>query len=256
MKNLSLKTRAWFVHLMLSGVILLPVVLVVYFWWFPHPFFRVQDVSAVFFILVGIQLLLGPLLTFVVYAPQKKGLKFDLAVIALVQLAALGYGLYSIESERPAYVVFAVDRYVPVAAKDVDFASAGMDGFGDGVPGAPVYVFSELPMGEAFQAFQNSVLFGGQPDLERRPEFWLPMDTGRAAVLASARSLAALMDARPAAAQRLAAAAGRLDMTPEGALFVPLPGKREDFAAIIDPVTATVVDAITVDPWIGQGQAK
>ncbi len=250
MKNLSVKTRAWLVHLGLSFAVLLPIFLLIYFWWFPGPFFRVQDTAHIIAVLIGVDLVLGPILTFIVYRPNKKGLKFDLTVIACVQLAALVYGVYAIHSERPAYVVFAVDRYVPLAAKDVDFERAGMSGFGEDRPGEPVYAFAEMPMGEAFQAFQDSVLFRGQPDLERRPEFWLPLATGREAILARARPLSELVDQRPGAKQAVTRASRRLDLTPETALFVPMPGKREDYAAIIDPESARVIGAVAVDPWI------
>lgn len=250
MKNLSAKVRAWLVHLVLSLVVLLPVVLLVTLWWFPRPFFQVLDTAHILAILVGVHLVLGPMLTFIVYVPNKKGMKFDLWVIALLQLAALTYGTFAIYSERPAYVVFAVDRYEALAAKDVAFERVGMTGFGEALPGEPVYAFAQMPMGQAYQTFLDGVMFRGQPDLERRPEFWLPLETGKDAILATARPLGVLMEQRPDAAQDLARMAERHDLNPATALFLPLPGKRDDYAALIDPVTAKVMDAIAIDPWI------
>jgi len=239
------------VHLVLSFCVLLPVLLLIFFRWFPHPFFEVQNAGPVVAILVGLQLIGFPILTFVVYAPGKKGLRFDLSVIATVQFAALLYGMHAIHSERPAYVVFAVDRYVPLAAKDVHFTRAAPQDFTDRLVAEPVYAFAEMPMGKAFADLQESVLFGGQPDLERRPEFWIPLAAGREAIVFSARPLTELMTQRPAAAQALSAAAARLDSEPAAALFLPMPGKREDFAAIIDPVTGKVISAVAVEnPWL------
>lgn len=250
MKNFSAKVRAWLVHLALSLLVLLPVVLMILFWWFPKPFFQVRDAAHVLAILVGVHLVLGPMLTFIVYAPGKKGMKSDLWVIGGLQLAALIYGTFAIYTERPAYIVFAVDRYEALATKDVAFERVGMTGFGEALPGEPVYAFAQMPMGEAFQTFQDGVIFRGEPDLERRPEFWLPLETGKDAVLASSLPLTALMEQRPDAAEELARMAARHDLKPGAALFLPMPGKRDDFAALIDPETARVMDAVAVDPWI------
>lgn len=251
MNKLSAKFRAWMVHLLLSFCVLLPILLLIFFRWFPYPFFSVQNAGHVVALLVGLQLVFIPFLTFVVYAPRKKGLKFDLSVIALVQLAALLYGVYAIYSERPTYVVFAVDRYVPLAAKDVSFAGTGLEGFGEGRAGEPAYAFAELPMGQAYENFQNSVLFGGQPDLERRPEFWIPLETGREAILSSAMPLLVLMEQRPASAKALSDAAMRTDQDPAESVYVPMPGKRDDFAAILDPDTGKVIAAVAVEnPWL------
>jgi hypothetical protein len=251
MKLFKLKLKAWFKHLLISLLVLTPVFLVIFLLWFPQPFFQTQSVIQVVVVLIAVDLVLGPLLTFVVYRPQKKGLKFDLTVIVLVQLAAIAYGLWSIQSERPAYVVFAVDRYEVLAEKDVDFAAAGMSSFGDDDAERPVYAFAQLPMGRAFQAFQDSVLIGGRPDLERRPEFWLTLAKGKAAIMASARPVSELMAQRPAAVGALQKAADRMGLDPAELRFVPLVGKQRDFAALLDPETAHVSHVVAIDnPWI------
>ena len=51
-----------------------------------------QEISL--FLVVGIDVVLGPLLTLIVFHPKKKSLIWDLAVIVAVQLGALGYGVW------------------------------------------------------------------------------------------------------------------------------------------------------------------
>ena len=63
---------------------------------------------------------LGPLLTLVVFKSGKRGMKFDLAVIGLVQLAALIYGAHIVFLARPAFIVFVKDRFEMVAVVDLD----------------------------------------------------------------------------------------------------------------------------------------
>jgi hypothetical protein len=60
------------------------------------------------------------------------GLRFDLAVIGVLQFTALIYGLYSIAESRPVYLTFVKDRFDLVRAgelSDADLAQAA-PGFG------------------------------------------------------------------------------------------------------------------------------
>lgn len=51
-----------------------------------------------------IPVVLGPLITLVIFKQGKPGLKFDLRVIAVLQIVALSYGLYMIDQHRPMLV--------------------------------------------------------------------------------------------------------------------------------------------------------
>ncbi len=240
------------VHFALSALVLAPVLVAVFVFWYPAPWFEVQGAAGVVAVLIGVQILAGPLLTALVFRPGKKGLVFDLVVIAVLQLMALGWGTWVMHDERPRYVVFAVDRFVPLAGKDVNVGAAGMEAFDRAGTGAPVYAFAEMPMGAAFQALQDSVLFGGGPDLERRPEYWRSFEGLGGAVLQAARPLGELRAQRPDRDGALAEAALALGLDPEDTPFLPVVGKRRDFAALLDPRSARVLDVVPVDPWIGR----
>lgn len=84
--------QAALIHLLISTLVVGTVVGVVYWLWYPEPTFGIVGVLPIILMLVGIDLVLGPLLTMIVYKHGKPGLKFDLSVIALVQIAALVYG--------------------------------------------------------------------------------------------------------------------------------------------------------------------
>ena len=50
--------------------------------------------------LLAIDVILGPVLGFIVFKEGKKTLKMDLAIIIVLQLSALSYGLFSILSRK------------------------------------------------------------------------------------------------------------------------------------------------------------
>lgn len=246
------KLSAALTHMGVSVAVLLPLLLLIALAWYPSPLFRVQGASGVVGVLVMVHLLVFPLLTFIVFNPVKKGLRFDLVVIGLLQLAALAYGVMAIHGERPRYIVFAVDRYEVLADKDVDFGRAGLDGFGDRPFAGAVYAFAEMPMGQAFQALQEGVLMRGEPDLERRPEFWRPLEGAAiGAVLSAAVPLERLAEARPAAAGALRHKARSLGLDPATARVVPLVGKARAYTAFLDPESAKVLAIAETEPWLG-----
>lgn len=98
-------------HLLLSFLVALFVVGVVFFIWYPSPLATAVGVTHIFLMLLIIDVILGPLLGLFVYKEGKKTLKFDLSVIILIQIAALCYGVFSIEQGRPAWLVYNVDRF-------------------------------------------------------------------------------------------------------------------------------------------------
>lgn len=100
------KIKAAFIHLSLSIVIIGILFSIVYLIWYPKPFFNFSGVVKPFKLLILVDVIIGPILTFIVYKQGKKSLKFDLSVIAIIQLSAMIYGSYIIYSGRPSTVVF------------------------------------------------------------------------------------------------------------------------------------------------------
>ena len=87
--------------------------------WFPGPLFEESGAAGLLTILVPVDVLLGPLLTFLVFKPNKPSLRFDLTVIALLQAVALSYGAWVIAEARPVYVVFFGNQLHVVRSTDV-----------------------------------------------------------------------------------------------------------------------------------------
>ena len=116
---MSKRLKFFFSHLLISFFIALVVVGLVFFVWYPSPLATAVGVTHIFLMMLAIDVILGPLLGLLVYKEGKKTLKFDLGVIIVLQISALGYGLYSIEQGRPAWLVFYADRFELIRKNDL-----------------------------------------------------------------------------------------------------------------------------------------
>ncbi|QGX39013.1 hypothetical protein [Permianibacter aggregans] len=97
--------KAFTIHLLISALIALVFLIVCRFYWFQGPLFHVTGGAGLLSILVPVDVILGPLLTLLVFKSGKPTLKMDLTVIGLIQCAALIYGAIIMIQARPLYVV-------------------------------------------------------------------------------------------------------------------------------------------------------
>jgi hypothetical protein len=79
-------------HLALSALIALTVVLLLLAVWYPQPYFQAMGGEKLLRLLIGVDVVLGPLITLIIFDPRKPALKWDLAAIAALQVTALAYG--------------------------------------------------------------------------------------------------------------------------------------------------------------------
>lgn len=114
------RIRAFSIHLLASLFTASIMIALVFLIWYPHPLHTALGVTKVFLILLIVDVILGPLLTLLIYKPNKKNLLFDLSVIALIQLSALSYGLYTVTDGRPVWLVFSDNKFELVRALDID----------------------------------------------------------------------------------------------------------------------------------------
>lgn len=116
---------AFGIHLAISAVIFLALAALIVIAWYPGFLFRTDGGWQGIRLIAGIDLVLGPLLTLIVYDRAKKSLPFDLAVIGFVQASALAIGCWLVYNERPIAVVFADNKFSTLSKNS--FAFNGID---------------------------------------------------------------------------------------------------------------------------------
>ncbi|MDO4704936.1 MAG: TfpX/TfpZ family type IV pilin accessory protein [Comamonadaceae bacterium] len=120
-RKISPRVKAAFIHLLISAATALVVFALVFWLWYPAPHHQLSGGITLFLMLLGIDLVLGPLLTLVIFNIRKprRELVRDLAIIGTVQLAALAYGMTVAYQARPVYVVFEHQRFRVVYGADL-----------------------------------------------------------------------------------------------------------------------------------------
>ena len=78
------------VHLALSLLVASTAFALVYFVWFPNDYWEMAGGRELFWLVVSVDIVLGPLVTLAIFNPGKgwRRLKWDLVVVATLQLAA------------------------------------------------------------------------------------------------------------------------------------------------------------------------
>ena len=141
------KIKAGLCHFILSVLVFSGVTLILLYFWYPEPHFSVSGGWQGLKIIAGVDLILGPLLTTIIFdlKKPKKELVTDISLIVLVQISALVWGVYTIYQQRPVALVFWDDGFLSVPAIALRQQNIDIDNlrqFGDTFP---VLVYGKQP---------------------------------------------------------------------------------------------------------------
>ncbi len=244
------KVTAFLIHLAISATIVGIVFVLIFFFWYPRPYFEANGAWKVLRILVMVDLVMGPLLTLVLFKKGKPGLVVDLCFIAAVQLAALIYGVHVIYGERPYYLAFAVDRFEVIGKVEIDQAKLKYPELKVKPNQGPILVFADLPKDKKKRSkLLIETVMEGKPDLERRPEYYHPYIPNKNKVIAKAKPLEELLKNEKNKEIEINKFLQRQGGKKDDYLYLPLIGKNNDLALVIDRITGLPIGGITADPW-------
>lgn len=115
LKNLN-RYQAFTSHTVISLIIFAIILACITQLWYPGILFDSSNGMKAVGLIVGIDLILGPLLTLIVFNPKKSSLAFDLTAIAVVQVLALAYGTWTIHSSRPLAIAYVNTSFITLYA--------------------------------------------------------------------------------------------------------------------------------------------
>jgi hypothetical protein len=236
------------IHLTLSALIGLAAFCLLYFVYYPQPFFKAAGADQLVIILLGVDVVLGPLLTLAVFKSGKKSLKFDLSVIAALQMGALAYGLYVMWVARPVFIVAAVDRVEIVYANDLeakDYASATLKQYKSVPSWGPIRVAVNSPSdGKEKMMLVESALAGR--DIQYFPKYYVPLTQDK---LDELIQNAIPLERTPEQSRPLIEKTIRNSGTPEDFAILPLKGRTGSITLLLRKQDGAYVDIVIANAW-------
>jgi hypothetical protein len=243
--------KASAIHLVLSILVLSTIAAILVWRWYPPGLFHMANADKLLLIIAGVDVVMGPLLTLIVYKQGKRSLKFDLAVIALLQLAALGYGLNAVWQSRPVYMVAMVDRFRLVFANELDPSDLrqASDRF-KSLPWLTVETVAALAPDDPQE--RQRLLFmtlDTGKDLDRMPKYYAPFDAGAGELLehsVPSEDFAARLTTDDAS--KFSAAVHDSRRTYAGMRVSPIISSRGNASMLIDADDGSPLKPVAVDP--------
>ena len=237
-------TTAAACHFLVSVAVAFAVAAVVFGIWYPAPYHNLSGGLNLFLIVVGVDVVCGPLLTLVVFNPCKsrRELLIDLALIAVIQVGALAYGIHTAYQARPLFLVHEVDRFRAIGMPDFgneNDVKAALKGLEPSLQPrwhkGPITVGIRIPnTREERQSVLFESIFGGR-DYSQRPEFYIPYDeVEKERVLRRARPAKNFAAHYPKQSADLQEILKKTQTSMEKAFFLPVQQKQEWVAILND----------------------
>jgi hypothetical protein len=232
-------------HLLICCAIALMVFLAIATAWYPGALLDTAGGLELFLVVVGVDVTLGPLLTLVVYKPGKKGLAFDLVVIAVLQVSALVYGVHVLFEARPVYVVYVKDRFELVRANDLaDEDLAKASGYASLPWNGPRIAAARLPT-DPEERFRMMISGMAGKDVQMYPQYYVRYEDAAGEAIAAAKPISRLRELNPGRGEVIDATGLR----DEAMRYLPVRAGKRDLTALIDASTGNVVKFVALKPW-------
>lgn len=243
---MSKRLKFFLSHLLLSFIISFIVVGVVFFIWYLTPLATAVGVTQIFLMMLAIDVIIGPILGWLVYKEGKKTLKFDLSVIITIQIAALCYGVFSIEQGRPVWLVYNVDRFELVRKNEIvtEHLDQAQSQFQQPSWFKPQFVATEFSK-DANQRSEDmfAEVFNGI-SIAQRPGRYVELTQAKTQIQQRALPLKELeqYNSKTEVEKTLA-------KYPKADAWLPLKANAVDMVVLIDKEKAEVIKIVDLRPW-------
>lgn len=247
----SPKARVAIFHLCISMLVACVAAIAVFHIWFPAPYDTLSGGTALFLLISSIDIVLGPVLTWIVFNPTKKNLEkyFDLTVIALLQISALIYGLHTTYLARPIYLVLEVDRFVVVTAGDVsvDDLSKAPAELQDPEIGA-VKMIGLRKIADPAERMRSVELALAGKDVSLRPEYWQKLSADNFILMKkSSKPLSDLLNKSSFIKDDAISLAEKNQTDIADMVYLPVVGKKRIWSAVLNRNSMSLLGFLKVD---------
>lgn len=243
---MSKRLKFFLSHLCISFLIALIAMGIVFFVWYPAPLAIAVGVTHLFLMMLVIDVIVGPLLGLLVYKEGKKTLKMDLSIIIVLQILALGYGVYSIEQGRPVWLAYNVDRFELVRKNEIiiDHIEQALPQFQHPSWFKPKWVGVEFAKDANVRSDDLFAEALGGISIAQKPERYVDFSKTTTQLKQRTKNLKDLNQYNDVQqVDRI------LLKYPQATGFVPLKANAVDMTVLINKETGEVVKIVNLRPW-------
>ena len=246
------RLKASGIHLGISLVVAGLAALLVFGIWYPYPYREISGGRELFLLVITVDVILGPLITLAVFNRKKprSELRRDLVIVAIMQLSALGYGLWTVYVARPVHMVFEIDRFRVVHA--IDVPEELLEKTPAGVEALPITgptFLSLRPFKNSNESMEATMSALQGISLGSRPDFWQSYAVAKADVLKVAKPAALLKTRFANQSTDIVAVLAKVNRTAENTVYVPMVGRKSFWTVFLDPSTAEIVAYMPLDSF-------
>ena len=243
--------KASFIHLLISLVIVGSVAAYIVYFWYPPALMHMAKADRLLMLIGGVDLVVGPLLTLIVYKAGKPKLKLDLAIIGLIQFVFLAYGLYTIWNSRPVFLVAVPDRFELVFANEITpkrLAEAKIEKYRQFGFTKPVLVASPMPEDYKLRDEIMNSSISGEGDIQNMPKYFIDYEGITKRLLTHAKPIAEGKDLNTDEFKALKHAASSYGRKIEDLRYLTLASSRGYAVMLVEAESGKVVGPANVDP--------
>jgi hypothetical protein len=241
------RLKAFSLHLLSSATVLTLILGSLYFGWYRWPGWHLTDVTTVVLVMVCVDVVLGPTLTFII-ANQKKSrreLTRDIGMIVVVQLCALIYGSVSLWNGRPLYYAFSESVLQLVQAYDIDAKDAEIGrqqnpALAPHWYSLPRWIWAPLPQNaEESRKIVVSAITGGD-DVISMPKYFKPWEDGLTSLRSKLKKVDDVAYFAKSEKKKLKERMKAAGLPDDQLNTMPLTGRGHPLLAVFDPVTLKI----------------
>jgi hypothetical protein len=246
------RLKASSIHFGASLVVALLAAILVFGLWYPYPYRDISGGRELFFLVVVVDVILGPLITLAVFNRAKplRELQRDLAMVILIQLVALAYGLWTVFEARPVHLVFEYDRFRVVHAVDVPRELLKKTPHDlDPLPLMGPTLLSLRPFRSNEEKMDYTMAALQGVSLASRPDLWQPYIAAANEIRELAKPVQALKVQFPLQASAIDGVLATTGRQPDTLVYLPMVGRKSFWTVFLDPVTAEVLAFMPLDSF-------
>jgi hypothetical protein len=240
---MTTRYKAFTLHLIASIGVLSLIFLLIQQIWYPGKLFTLAAGLDLLYLIVGVDLVMGPLVMLIIFDTKKKNLKMDVGIVLLCQLGFLAYGCWVMYGARPVYFAFVDNRFHLVRANEIDYKDLRLvkeSQFKQIPLWGPIAVGTQEPDDPKIKSDIAFSALGGM-GIQDLPQYFVPYTQVSQQVVAAAKPSQELkLD--QFTQERVIAYEKKHPY--QSALFVPMVNKKTPLVVAIDPKTAHIIQII------------